>query len=80
MEMSGADLKAVIDTAVEAKLREAMKSGRPMPITTKDLQQAAKNVKPTTKEWFLTARNYALYANEGGLYDEILAYLGIKKP
>lgn len=79
-EMSGADLKAVIDTAVEAKLREAMKSGRPMPITTKDLQQAAKNVKPTTKEWFLTARNYALYANEGGLYDEILTYLGIKKP
>ena len=79
-EMSGADLKAVIDTAVEAKLREAMKSGRPMPITTKDLQQAAKTVKPTTKEWFLTARNYALYANEGGLYDEILTYLGIKKP
>jgi hypothetical protein len=37
-------------------------------------------VKPTTKEWFLTARNYALYANEGGLYDEILTYLGIKKP
>lgn len=79
-EMSGADLKAVIDVAVEGKLREAMKSGRPTPITTKDLQQAAQNVKPTTKEWFLTARNYALYSNEGGLYDEILTYLGIKKP
>jgi len=78
-EMSGADLKAVIDAAVETKLREAMKSGRPTPITTKDLQQAAKIIKPTTKEWFLTARNYALYANEGGLYDEILTYLGIKK-
>lgn len=79
-EMSGADLKAVIDATVETKLREAMKSGRPTPITTKDLQQAAKAVKPTTKEWFLTARNYALYANEGGLYDDILTYLGIKKP
>lgn len=79
-EMSGADLKAVIDTTVEIKLREAMKSGRPAPITTKDLQQAAKAIKPTTKEWFLTARNYALYANEGGLYDDILTYLGIKKP
>lgn len=78
-EMSGADLKAVIDSAVETKLREAMKSGRPTPLMTKDLQQAAKTVRPTTKEWFLTARNYALYANEGGLYDEILAYLGIKK-
>lgn len=79
-EMSGADIKAVIDAAVESKLREAMKSGRPSPITAQDLQQAAKTVKPTTKEWFLTARNYALYANEGGLYDEILTYLGIKKP
>jgi SpoVK/Ycf46/Vps4 family AAA+-type ATPase len=79
-EMSGADIKAVIDAAVESKLREAMKSGRPSPITAPDLQQAAKMVKPTTKEWFLTARNYALYANEGGLYDEILTYLGIKKP
>lgn len=78
-EMSGADLKAVINVAVESKLREAMKSGRPSPITTKDLQQAAKQVKPTTKEWFITARNYALYANEGGIYDEILTYLGIKK-
>lgn len=79
-EMSGADLKAVVDAAVEIKLREAMKSGRPTPLMTKDLQQAAKTIKPTTKEWFLTARNYALYANEGGLYDEILTYLGIKKP
>ncbi|MBX3014517.1 MAG: AAA family ATPase [Caldilineaceae bacterium] len=78
-ELSGADLKAVIDSAVEAKLREVMKSGRPTPITTKDLQQAAKTIRSTTKEWFLTARNYALYANEGGLYDEILTYLGIKK-
>jgi AAA+ superfamily predicted ATPase len=79
-EMSGADIKAVIDAAVESKLREAMKSGRPSPITAPDLQQAAKTIKPTTKEWFLTARNYALYANEGGLYDDILTYLGIKKP
>ncbi len=79
-EMSGADIKAVIDAAVESKLREAMKSGRPSPITAQDLQQAAKTIKPTTKEWFLTARNYALYANEGGLYDDILTYLGIKKP
>jgi len=78
-ELSGADLKAVINVAVETKLREAMKSGRPSPITTKDLQQAAKQIKPTTKEWFITARNYALYANEGGLYDEILTYLGINK-
>lgn len=72
---SGADLKNLIDMTVEEKLRESMKKGRPMPIGTKDLLNAYSNLKPTTKEWFNTARNYALYANESGLYDEILNYL-----
>lgn len=74
---SGADLKAVVDVAIEAKLREALKAGVPKPITGKDLLAAAANVKPSTREWFATARNYALYANQGGLYDEILKYLKI---
>jgi transitional endoplasmic reticulum ATPase len=72
---SGADLTAVVDVAVEAKLRQALRSGTPEPITTSDLRDAAKQVKPTTREWFATARNYALYANEGGAYDEVLDYL-----
>jgi transitional endoplasmic reticulum ATPase len=72
---SGADLKAVVDVAVESKLREAMKAGEPKPLTTKDLLAAAGTLKPTTREWFATARNYALYANQGGLYDDILHHL-----
>ena len=72
---SGADLKAVVDVAIEAKLKEAMKVGRPSPLTTKDLASAAAQVKPSTQEWFATARNYALYSNQGGTYDEILKYL-----
>lgn len=72
---SGADLKAIIDVAVEAKLTEAMKKGIPSPIVTKDLLSAAKTLNPTTKEWFATARNYALYSNQSGIYDDILAYL-----
>jgi AAA+ superfamily predicted ATPase len=74
-DFSGADLKAVVDQAVEAKLREAMKSGSLQPLRTKDLLNAAGNVKPSTREWFATARNYALYSNQGGAYDEILKYL-----
>jgi AAA+ superfamily predicted ATPase len=72
---SGADLKAVLDQAIEAKLREALKAGVPKPLTTADLAAAAKSLKPTTKEWFSTARNHALYANQGGMYDDILKYL-----
>lgn len=74
---SGADLKAVLDVAVERKLREAMKSGVPHPLSTRDLADAAATLKPTTREWFATARNYALYSNQGGVYDEILKYLKI---
>ncbi|MCA9068078.1 MAG: ATP-binding protein, partial [Planctomycetaceae bacterium] len=77
-DFSGADLKAVIDLAVEDKLREAMKTGKPLPLTTRDLKTAAKRHRPTTKEWFGTARNHALYANEGGLYDDILHYLKLQ--
>ena len=72
---SGADLKAIVDVAIEAKLREALKEGVPRPLTTKDLLAAAGSVRPSTREWFSTARNYALYSNQGGIYDDILKYL-----
>jgi transitional endoplasmic reticulum ATPase len=77
-DYSGADLKALIDIAIEGKLEEAIKKGIPTPITTKDLVQATKKHKPTTKEWFTTAKNYALFANESGLYDDILEYMKIR--
>lgn len=76
---SGADLKAVVDIAVEAKLPESLKQNRVVPVTQSDLKKAIDRHKPTTKEWFNTARNYALYSNESGQYDDILQYLGIKK-
>jgi transitional endoplasmic reticulum ATPase len=78
-DFSGADLKAVVDVAIEEKLRESFQSGVPQPLQTKDFAAALKQVKSSTKEWFTTARNYALYANDSGLYDEILDYLKIKK-
>lgn len=76
---SGADLMAIVDIAVESKLEESMEKGSLQPITQKDLLKAVKQHKATTAEWFGTARNYALYANETGLYDEILNYLNIRK-
>jgi ATP-dependent 26S proteasome regulatory subunit len=74
-QFSGADLKAVVDLAIESKLQDALRTGTPQPLTTGDLIAAAGRVKPTTREWFSTARNYALYSNQGGAYDDILKYL-----
>ncbi|MET0244760.1 MAG: ATP-binding protein, partial [Flavitalea sp.] len=78
-EYSGADIKAMIDIAIEDKLEASLASGKLETINTKDLLKAAKVHKPSTLEWLSSARNYALYANESGLYDEILKYLKIKK-
>jgi len=77
-QFSGADLKGVIDVAIEGKLREALKSGAPEPLTEKDLLKAAKRVVPTTTEWFSTAKNHVMFANESGHYDEVARYMGMR--
>lgn len=76
---SGADLKAVFDLATENVLNQAMKTGKVIPLTTKDLIKSATQHKPTTRAWFDSAKNYALYANQGGFYDDVLKYLRLVK-
>ncbi len=76
---SGADIQAVIDIAIEDKLQKSFKTGELEAITMNSITKAIKKHKPTTKEWFNSAKNYALYSNDSGLYDDILTYLNIKK-
>jgi transitional endoplasmic reticulum ATPase len=76
---SGADIDAVIDIAIEQKLESSFSNGIPQPIETGDLLMALKKHKPSTQEWFSTAKNFALFANNSGLYDDILTYMKIKK-
>lgn len=78
-DCSGADIEAIIDIAIEGKLEESIKKGVPTPLSTKDLLKAIKQHNASTKEWFASAKNFALYANNTGLYDDILDYLNIKK-
>lgn len=81
-QFSGADLTALADTAAERVLHEVLDSGVERDITMRDLKAALASVKPTTREWAETAKNYVEFANEGGQYDEIKQWLsecGIKK-
>ncbi|GGP75546.1 cell division control protein 48 CDC48 [Saccharothrix coeruleofusca] len=73
--MSGADLALVCEQATETAMEESMASGRVQPITQRHLQDAARSVRPSIGEWMETARNYALYGNDAGAYDELAAYL-----
>jgi transitional endoplasmic reticulum ATPase len=76
---SGADIDAIIDIAIEQKLESSFSDGIPKPLETSDLLSALKKHKPSTQEWFSTAKNFAMFANDSGLYDDILTYLKIKK-
>ena len=76
---SGADLKAVFDLATEEVLNEVMRTRKVIPLTTKDLIKAAGRHKATTKAWFESAKNYAMYSNQSGFYDDVLKHLGLMK-
>lgn len=78
-DYSGADLKAIIDIAVESKLEESLMQNKVVPITQKDLLNAIKRHQPSTKDWLATAKNHVLYANQSGLYDDVMKYLNLKK-
>jgi transitional endoplasmic reticulum ATPase len=76
---SGADIDAIIDIAIEQKLESSFSDGIPKPLETSDLLSALKKHKPSTQEWFSIAKNFAMFANDSGLYDDILTYMKIKK-
>ncbi|MBD0711221.1 MULTISPECIES: tetratricopeptide repeat protein [unclassified Streptomyces] len=78
-DFSGADLAHVCESAAEAALLDSARSGSVRLIGTKDLLGAAKQIKPSTEPWFASARNVAMFANEGGLYDDLLAHLKRKR-
>ena len=76
---SGADLKAMFDITTEQALARAMREGRVVPLTTEDLLQTVRHLRPSAKAWFESAKNYALYANQSGFYDDVLSFLNLRK-
>ena len=72
---SGADIAHVCETAAERALLDSVRRGEPRLIGQGDLEAAVGEVRPSLGTWFETARNVALFANEGGAYDDLVAYL-----
>ncbi len=72
---SGADLAHLCETAAECAMEESIQVGRVRPIQMRDFRAALKEVRPSTRAWLETARDYAMFANEGGAYDDLLAFL-----
>jgi SpoVK/Ycf46/Vps4 family AAA+-type ATPase len=72
---SGADIAHICETAAERALLDSVQRGEPRLIGQADLEAAVAEVRPSLGTWFETARNVALFANEGGAYDDLVAYL-----
>lgn len=72
---SGADIALVCEEATEQALATSMAQDVVQPITQRMLANASKQVRPSIGPWLDTARNFALYNNDSGAYDELLAYL-----
>ncbi len=72
---SGADIAHICETASERALLDSINRGEARMIGQPDLEASAAEVKPSLGAWFDTARNVALFANEGGAYDDLADYL-----
>lgn len=78
-DFSGADLAHLCESAAEYALLDSARSGTVRMIGTKDLLNAAKQIKPSSESWFASARNVAMFANDGGVYDDLVIYLKKKR-
>jgi AAA+ superfamily predicted ATPase len=72
---SGADLAHLCESATELAMEDALNSGTARAINMGDFRKALKDVRASTRAWFDLAKNYAMFANEGGAYDELLEYI-----
>ena len=78
-DFSGADLAHLCDSAAEHAMHDSIHSGTVRMIEQRDFETALREVRPSTGPWMATAKNVAMYANEGGSYDELAAYLKKRK-
>jgi len=74
-KFSGADIAATVSAAAEESIQEIMRTGKEVKVSEKALIKAVKKHRPTTIEWLEQAANYASYANQSGLYDELAEYI-----
>lgn len=72
---SGADVAHLCEAAAELAMAASLESGTPRPIDEQDFLRALAETRASTRAWFETARNYAQFANDGGMYDDLLTYM-----
>ncbi len=77
---SGADIKGVVDKALEAVLDEILECGEERDVITEDLLGVITVTNSSVLGWFENVENVLDYANDSGEYDEVEEYLSFNKP
>lgn len=75
---SGADLRALVERAVDQVIDDALASGQEPPLTQEHLVQAAVSVRPTTLDWLQRAKDHVEFAGASEKYVDVAAYLKAK--
>jgi SpoVK/Ycf46/Vps4 family AAA+-type ATPase len=78
-DFSGADLAHLCESAAEYAMADSVRRGEVRMIGQQDLERALTEVRPSTGTWMGTARNAAMFANDGGVYDDLVSYLKRRK-
>lgn len=72
---SGADLRALVQQAIDLVIDEALAGAHEPPLSMRHLEQARATLHPSTLEWLRRARNYIEFANQDQRYSDVAAFL-----
>jgi SpoVK/Ycf46/Vps4 family AAA+-type ATPase len=72
---SGADMAALVDTAIDFAIEESPSEDALKPLSNAHFNEAFSEVKSSVGEWLGQARKFAQYDNESGMYDDLADFL-----
>jgi len=72
---SGADLAALVETAVDYAIDTSLSPDNYSLLTNEHFAEAFTEVRATTGEWLAEAKNFSSYANQSGIYDDLKEFL-----
>jgi len=72
---SGADLRGLVEQAIDLVIEEALDSGKEPPLTMGHLEATLRDLRPSPLDWLARARNYVEFANHDDRYKDVAEFL-----
>ncbi len=72
---SGADLRALVEQAIDWVIEETLETGQDLPLAMKHLEATIVEMRPSTIDWLVRARNYVEFSNQDDRYKDLAVFL-----